>query len=99
MRQIDRVPDGWYSTNRIWNVPIAHNVRVFRTENRGGQGLFGLIEYKVSIDNVEAPIPQSYFETLAGMYPERSFREYLYLDENCDTYRVYESKEGIFTEK
>lgn len=99
MKELNEVPNGWYTKNRICNIAIGHDVRVFRTENRGGNGLFGLIEYRISIDNVETLIPQSFFEAMAERYTHRYYTEYLYLDEKCETYRVYESREGIFSER
>lgn len=99
MRKLNEVPVGWYSKNRICNIPVAHDVRVFKSENRGGNGLFGLIEYHISVDNIETLIPQSFFEEVAERYPIYYHVEYLYLDENGETYRVYESREGIFSER
>ena len=99
MKELNEVPAGWHSKNRICNIPVAHGIRVFRSENRGGNGLFGLIEYRISIDNIETLIPQSFFEAMAERYSSRYYVEYLYLDENCETYRVYESREGIFSER
>ena len=85
---LTELPEGWYEHNRIAYILPAHDVKVYRTENRGG-GAFGLIRYFVQIAGVDAPVPQSFFETLAKRFTIHYVEEYKYLDEKGQTKYLY----------
>ena len=89
--KLKELPEGWYEHNRIAYIFPDYDVKVYRTENRGGNGFFGLIRYFVQIAGVDAPVPQSFFETLAKRFTIHYVEEYKYLDENLNTYYVYSS--------
>ena len=86
--QEDNIPEGWYEKNRIAYLQPHRDVYVYRTENRGGE-LFGLIRYFISIDNISAPIPDSFFVKLSDEYIIHYVKEYKYLDEKGQTKYLY----------
>lgn len=88
---LQELPDDWYEHNRIAYIFPAHDVKVYRTENRGGKGFFGLIRYFVQIAGIDAPVPQSFFEALTEHFIIHYVEEYKYLDDNLNTYYVYSS--------
>ena len=88
LSQEDNIPEGWYELNRISYIQPYKNVYVYRTENRGG-GLFGLIRYFISIDNISAPVPDSFFIRLSDKYITHYIKEYKYLDEKGQTKYLY----------
>ena len=88
LSQEDNIPKGWYELNRISYIQPYKNVYVYRTENRGGE-LFGLIRYFISIDNINAPVPDSFFIRLSDKYITHYIKEYKYLDEKRQTKYLY----------
>ena len=86
--QEDNIPEGWYEKNRIAYLQPYRDVYIYRTENRGG-GLFGLIRYFISIDNISAPIPDSFFVRLSDKYITHYVKEYKYLDEKWHIKNLY----------
>ena len=88
---LTELPKGWYEHNRIAYILPAHDVKVYRIENRGG-GAFGLIRYFIQIAGIEAPIPQSFFEKMIDKFNNIHYaEEYKYIDENMNTYMIYSS--------
>lgn len=88
---LTELPEGWYEHNRIAYILPAHDVKVYRIENRGG-GAFGLVRYFVQIAGIEAPVPQSFFEKMIDKFNNIHYvEEYKYIDKNMNTYMVYSS--------
>ena len=81
--QEDNIPEGWYEKNRIAYLQPHRDVYVYRTENRGGG------RYFISIDDISAPIPDSFFVRLSDEYITHYVKEYKYLDEKGQTKYLY----------
>ena len=97
--EIDKVPDNWYEKNRIVFMQINSDISALRIENRGG-GLFGLIHYELDIHGMRIPATEKIFNTVfeTGKYELKYQIEYKFLDENCNTYTVYEIVTKIYTD-
>ena len=97
--EIDKMPDNWYEKNRIAFMQINPDISVLRIENRGG-GLFGLIHYELDIHGMRIPATEKIFNTVfeTGKYELKYQIEYKFLDENCNTYTVYEIGAKIYTD-
>ena len=97
--EIDKIPDNWYEKNRIAFMQINSDISVLRIENRGG-GLFGLIHYELDIHGMRIPATEKIFNTVfeTGKYELKYQIEYKFLDENCNTYMVYEIGTKIYTD-
>ena len=97
--EIDKMPDNWYEKNRIAFMQINPDISVLRIENRGG-GLFGLIHYELDIHGMRIPATEKIFNTVfeTGKYELKYQIEYKFLDENCNTYTVYEIGTKIYTD-
>ena len=97
--EIDKIPDNWYEKNRIAFMQINPDISVLRIENRGG-GLFGLIHYELDIHGMRIPATEKIFNTVfeTGKYELKYQIEYKFLDENCNTYAVYEIGTKIYTD-
>ena len=97
--EIDKMPDNWYEKNRIAFMQINSYISVLRIENRGG-GLFGLIHYELDIHGMRIPATEKIFNTVfeTGKYELKYQIEYKFLDENCNTYTVYEIGTKIYTD-
>ena len=97
--EIDKVPDNWYEKNRIAFMQINSDIYVLQIENRGG-GLFGLIHYELDIHGMRIPATEKIFNTVfeTGKYELKYQIEYKFLDENCNTYTVYEIGTKIYTD-
>ena len=97
--EIDKMPDNWYEKNRIAFMQINSDIFVLRIENRGG-GLFGLIHYELDIHGMRIPATEKIFNTVfeTGKYELKYQIEYKFLDENCNTYTVYEIGTKIYTD-
>ena len=97
--EIDKVPDNWYEKNRIVFMQINSDISALRIENRGG-GLFGLIHYELDIHGMRIPATEKIFNTVfeTGKYELKYQIEYKFLDENCNTYTVYEIGTKIYTD-
>ena len=97
--KIDKVPDNWYEKNRISFMQINSDISVLRIENRGGV-LFGLIHYELDIHGMRIPATEKIFNTVfeTGKYELKYQIEYKFLDENCNTYTVYEIGTKIYTD-
>ena len=97
--EIDKMPDNWYEKNRIAFMQINPDISVLRIENRGG-GLFGLIHYELDIHGIRIPATEKIFNTVfeTGKYELKYQIEYKFLDENCNTYTVYEIGTKIYTD-
>ena len=96
--EIDKVPDNWYEKNRIAFMQINSDISVLRIENRGG-GLFGLIHYELDIHGMRIPATEKIFNTVfeTGKYELKYQIEYKFLDENYNTYTMYEIGNKIYT--
>ena len=97
--EINKVPDNWYEKNRISFMQINSDISVLRIENRSG-GLFGLIHYELDIHGMRTPATEKIFNTVfeTGKYELKYQIEYKFLDENCNTYTVYEIGTKIYTD-
>ena len=97
--EINKMPDNWYEKNRIAFMQINSDISVLRRENRRG-GLFGLIHYELDIHGMRIPATEKIFNTVfeTGKYELKYQIEYKFLDENCNTYTVYEIGTKIYTD-
>ena len=95
--EIDKMPDNWYEKNRITFMQINSDISILRIENRGG-GLFGFIHYELDIHGMRIPATEKIFNTVfeTGKYELKYQIEYKFLDENCNTYTVYEIGTKIY---
>lgn len=92
--QEDNIPEGWYEKNRIAYLQPYRDVYIYRIEDRSGK-LFGLIRYFISVDGVEALIPETFFIRLSAKYTIHYVVEYKYLEEDGKTKYLYSSNKNL----
>lgn len=95
---LKEVPDNWYEKNRIIACSPCENIVVYSSTSRSGD-LFGLTRYFMEIKDKDiVPISERLFNAFISEYDMYSYCEYIYLDNYCNTYRLYQSGFDIYTD-
>ena len=95
---ITEIPSDWYERNRIIACSPCDDIVVYSSTYRSGD-LFGLTRYFMSVSGKgDIPISQTLYDAFMSEYEMFSYYEYVYLDQYCNTYRLYEHGSDIYAD-
>lgn len=95
---ITEIPDNWYEKNRIIACSPCENITIYSSTSRSGD-FFGLTRYFMEIkDKDTVPISERLFNAFMSEYEGYSYSEYIYLDDYCRTYRLYQHGFDVYAE-